>query len=65
MSDAAPKKSKWRARIRGLLWSAFFGSFVLAAFIAFLIYWTSSPGFESWLRRRLEAKIEQATGGRV
>lgn len=65
MTEAAPKRKGWRAWIRGLVWTVLLGSFVLGAAAALLLYWSSTPGFESWVRKRLVERIEQATGGRV
>jgi translocation and assembly module TamB len=65
MSEPAVPVPAARRRFRALRWCAVGGAVLVAAGAAFLIYWVGSAQFEELARRRLVARVEQATGGRV
>lgn len=65
MSLVEVKRPTRRPRLRFLFWSAFVAFVVIASVVGVLLYWTNFPGFESWMRGRMVARLEQTTGGRV
>ena len=64
-SEAAPPSRLRRFFLRHLPLSIATAALLLAAALLGLYVWTSSSGFENLVRRRLEGRIQSATGGRV
>jgi translocation and assembly module TamB len=52
-------------RRRRLLWNIGGLVVALAAVVAALCFWTTTPGFENLVRGRMVARLEATTGGRV
>ena len=63
--EAAEKPSSRRRYLRHILWTGSGLTFVLLLSIVGLFFWASSASFENFLRKRLVAQIESASGGRV
>jgi len=64
-SGAEPPSRLRRFFLRHLPLSIATAALLLAAALLGLYIWTSSSGFENMVRRRLEGRIQSATGGRV
>ncbi|HEY2472756.1 MAG TPA: translocation/assembly module TamB domain-containing protein [Terracidiphilus sp.] len=62
--EQAPRLSRMRY-VRHVLWGGSGLAFLLIAGMVGLYFWASSSSFENIIRKRLIARIEQATGGRA
>src|SRR5450759_2364650 len=59
-----PRRSPLRY-LRHLLWTGSGLTVLLIVAVVGLYFWMSSDGFQNIVRRRLVARLEAATGGRV
>jgi translocation and assembly module TamB len=65
LPDAAAPPRKRRRYLRHLLFSTGFVALLIAVAVVGLYFWASSESFESLVRKRMVAVLQESTGGRA